>query len=62
MSVALHYRSASQSVTSDHAQGTSQTVSGEDFEVVSTTERQRVSNELRTTLGLKQVTVKTESN
>ncbi|KLD51900.1 LCP family protein [Limosilactobacillus fermentum] len=62
MSVALHYRSAGQSVTSDHAQGTSQTVSGEDFEVVSTTERQRVSNELRTTLGLKQVTVKTESN
>jgi polyisoprenyl-teichoic acid--peptidoglycan teichoic acid transferase len=62
MGIALHYRGAGKTVTSDHAQGESQMISGESFEVVSATERQRVSNEIRANLGLKQVTVKTESN
>ena len=62
MSIALHYRGAGKTVTSDHAQGESQMISGESFEVVSATERQRVSNEIWANLGLKQLTVKTESN
>ncbi|WP_093625053.1 LCP family protein [Limosilactobacillus gorillae] len=62
MNIALHYRGAGKTVTSDHAQGESQMISGESFEVVSATERQRVSNEIRANLGLKQLTVKTESN
>lgn len=55
VSLALHYRDAGKNVKSDHAQGTSEMLGGQAFEVVSATERVRVSNELRANLGLKQV-------
>lgn len=53
--LALHYRNAGKNLKSDHAQGTSEMLGGQAFEVVSAKERIRVSNELRANLGLKQV-------
>lgn len=55
--LALNYRKAGKNVTSDHAQGVGKEIGGQDFEVVSKTEQQRVSNKLRNSLGLKHVTV-----
>ena len=59
--VALNYRKATTTIKSDHAQGTSKTIDGQSFEVVSSTERQRISNEIRTALGLSTVNL-TENN
>ncbi|BAP84812.1 transcriptional regulator [Paucilactobacillus hokkaidonensis JCM 18461] len=53
--LALSYRNADKTVKSDHAQGTSQMIGGQSFEVVSSTEKQRVSNVIRDNLGLKRV-------
>lgn len=55
--LALNYRKAAKTVKSDHAQGTSKMIGGQSFEVVSTTERQRVSNVIRDNLGLKRVKI-----
>ncbi|WP_137598044.1 LCP family protein [Paucilactobacillus kaifaensis] len=55
--LALNYRDAGKAVKSDHAQGTSKSIGGQSFEVVSSTERQRVSNVIRDNLGLKRVRI-----
>lgn len=55
--LALNYRNATKTVKSDHAQGTSKNIGGQSFEFVSSSERQRVSNEIRDNLGLKRVTI-----
>lgn len=55
--LALNYRNTGKTVKSDHAQGTSQSIGGQSFEVVSKTERQRVSNVIRDNLGLKRVQI-----
>ncbi|WP_203649338.1 LCP family glycopolymer transferase [Secundilactobacillus yichangensis] len=52
LGLALNYRTAGKSMTSDHAQGKTEMLGGQSFEVVSSTERARVSNELRSNLGL----------
>ncbi|ANZ65373.1 transcriptional regulator [Secundilactobacillus paracollinoides] len=57
LKLALNYRKAGKNVSSDHAQGVGEEIGGQDFEVVSKTEQQRVSNKLRKSLGLKNVTV-----
>ena len=51
--LALNYRNAASTVKSDHIQGTSESIGGQSFEVVSKTELQRVSNIIRDNLGLK---------
>ena len=53
--VALDYRNATKTVKSDHAQGRSQNIDGQSFEVVPSDEMQRISNEIRTALGLNTV-------
>lgn len=53
--VALDYRNATKTVKSDHAQGRSQNIDGQSFEVVPSNEMQRISNEIRTALGLNTV-------
>lgn len=57
LKLATSYRSALGTVKSDHAQGTTSNIDGVSFEVVSKNERQRVSNEVRKSLGLKTKTV-----
>ncbi|GAX03831.1 LytR family transcriptional regulator [Secundilactobacillus pentosiphilus] len=52
LGLALNYRSAGKNMTSDHAQGKTDMIGGQSFEVVSSTERARVSHELRGNLGL----------
>ncbi|MTV83353.1 LCP family protein [Secundilactobacillus folii] len=52
LGLALHYRNAGKNSTSDHAQGTTEMIGGQSFEVVSSAERTRVSNELHQSLGL----------
>lgn len=47
------YRDATKNVVSDHAQGTGKMISGQSFEVISQTEKQRVTNVLRKSLDLK---------
>lgn len=59
--LALNYRGATQTVKSDHAQGESQMIDGQSFEVVPSDEMQRISNEIRTALGLNTVNL-TENN
>ncbi|EKW99649.1 LCP family protein [Ligilactobacillus saerimneri] len=58
--LAAHYRGAVGNVKSDHAQGKSANINGISYEVVSLAERQRVSNELRQSLGLSKVTLSEE--
>lgn len=53
--LALNYRAAGKNTKSDHAQGVGEMLGGQSFEVVSATERARVSNELRSNLGLKTI-------
>lgn len=50
--LALHYRGATKNVTSDHAQGHGSEQGGQDFEIVSQTERTRVTNLLKKSLNL----------
>ncbi|GHV98042.1 transcriptional regulator [Lactobacillus nasalidis] len=66
-SLAMNYRGATSSVKSDYAQGTSSSVNNQKFgnmevEVMSTKERQRISDNIRETLGIKKVNVYKEDN
>lgn len=51
-----NYRVATKNVVSDHAQGNGKMISGQSFEVVPQTEKQRVTNVLRKSLDLKAAT------
>lgn len=51
-----NYRSATKNVVSDHAQGSGKMISGQSFEVIPQTEKQRVTNVLRKSLNLKAAT------
>lgn len=53
LSIANYYQSATKHIVSDHAQGVSYNIKGQDFEVVPQNEKQRVTNEIRKQLGLK---------
>lgn len=53
VSLALNYRSASKNTKNDHAQGKSEMIDGQSFEVVPQSELTRVSNELNSSLDLK---------
>ena len=55
--LAMKYRKANGKVISDHAQGHGDSEGGESFEVVPTSEMQRVSDEIRDALQLKHVSV-----
>lgn len=55
--LAMKYRKANSKVVSDHAQGHGDSEGGESFEVVPTSEMQRVSDEIRDALQLKHVSV-----
>lgn len=55
--LAMKYRKANGKVISDHAQGHGDNEGGESFEVVPTSEMQRVSDEIRDALQLKHVSV-----
>lgn len=50
--LALNYRHSSKNVKSEYVQGTSKEIGGQDFEVVSSVERLKVTNILRKSLGL----------
>ncbi|GEK28969.1 LCP family glycopolymer transferase [Furfurilactobacillus siliginis] len=50
--LAQNYRSATKNMTTDHMQGQGQMINGQSFEVVSSSEKQRVTNELRKSLDL----------
>ncbi|MCT3303049.1 LytR family transcriptional regulator [Lactiplantibacillus pentosus] len=52
-SIVTNYRSATKNIVSDHAQGTGKMIDGQSFEVVSQSEKQRVTNVLRKSLNLK---------
>ena len=53
--LALNYRNAAKTVKSDNVQGTGKMISGQSFQMVSTSERQMASNNIRDNLGLKRV-------
>lgn len=53
--LALSYRGAAKTVKSDNVQGTGKMISGQSFQMVSSTERQNTSNNIRDNLGLKRV-------
>lgn len=53
--LALKYRNAAKTVKSDNVQGTGKMISGQSFQMVSTSERQMASNNIRDNLGLKRV-------
>ena len=55
-SIVTNYRSATKNIVSDHAQGTGKMIDGQSFEVVSQSEKQRVTNVLRKSLNLKVAT------
>lgn len=55
-SIVTNYRSATKNIVSDHAQGTGKMIDGQSFEVVSQSEKQRVTNVLRKSLNLKAAT------
>lgn len=55
--LAMKYRKANGKVVSDHAQGHGDSEGGESFEVVPTSEMQRVSDEIHDALQLKHVSV-----
>lgn len=64
--IALNYRKATDNVVSDYAQGTSSEIDNQKYgdmevEIMSTKERQRISNKIRNELGLKNVTVYKEN-
>ena len=63
----MNYRDATDNIKSDYAQGTSSSVNNQQFgnmevEIMSTKERQRISNAIRKTLGIKKVSVLKEDN
>ena len=65
--LAMNYQGATDNVKSDYAQGTSSSVNNQKFgnmevEIMSTKERQRISNNIRQTLGIKNVNVLKEDN
>lgn len=55
--LALNYRNASKTVKSDNVQGTGKTISGQSFQIVSSSEKQSASNIVRDNLGLKRVQI-----
>ncbi|GAX05138.1 LytR family transcriptional regulator [Secundilactobacillus pentosiphilus] len=55
LGLALNYRSAGKNANSDHAQGKTEMQGGQSYEVVPSKEKVRISNELRTSLGLNSV-------
>lgn len=57
MKLALNYRGAAKTVKSDNVQGSGKMISGQSFQMVSTTERQKASNTIRDNLGLKRVEI-----
>lgn len=67
ISLAMNYRDATDNIKSDYAQGTSSSVNNQQFgnmevEIMSTKERQRISDNIRQTLGIKKVNVYKEDN
>ncbi|MCH4219018.1 MAG: LCP family protein [Lactobacillus delbrueckii] len=65
--LAMNYQGATDNVKSDYAQGKSSSVNNQRFgnmevEIMSTKERQRISNNIRQTLGIKNVNVYKEDN
>ncbi|HAT54761.1 MAG TPA: hypothetical protein DCW31_05910 [Lactobacillus sp.] len=52
MELAKSYRTATKHVISDHAQGVSDDIAGQSFEILPQTEKQRVTNELRKQLDM----------
>lgn len=52
-----NYRSAAANISDDHLQGQNATIDGSSYQVATTKELQRVSNKIRTQLGLKHETV-----
>lgn len=50
--LALHYRTATKSITSDHAQGHGEEEGGQDFEIVSQTEQDRITKLLKKSLSI----------
>ncbi|WP_421016771.1 LCP family protein [Furfurilactobacillus cerevisiae] len=52
LTLANTYRAATKHIVSDHVQGASDEIAGQSFEVLPTTEKQRVTNKLRKQLGL----------
>lgn len=65
--LATNYRGATATIKSDYAQGRSSSVNNQKFgdmevEIMTTKERQRISNNIRKTLGIKTVNVYKEDN
>jgi hypothetical protein len=65
--LAMNYQGSTDNVKSDYAQGKSSSVNNQRFgnmevEIMSTKERQRISNNIRQTLGIKNVNVYKEDN
>ena len=65
--LAMNYQGVTDNVKSDYAQGKSSSVNNQRFgnmevEIMSTKERQRISNNIRQTLGIKNVNVYKEDN
>lgn len=50
MTLAQDYRSATHNISQDHAQGRGESIDGQDYEIVSTTEQQRISKLLQNSL------------
>lgn len=50
--LALHYRTATHNVVTDHAQGHGEEQGGQDFEIVSQTEQNRITNLLKKSLNI----------
>ncbi|SPC40169.1 LCP family glycopolymer transferase [Latilactobacillus fuchuensis] len=57
VSIQSNYKDAAKHITSDHLQGRSATVEGASYEIPTNDEIQRVSDVLRTALGLKTTTI-----
>ena len=56
LTLANTYRSATKHIVSDHVQGVSDEIAGQSFEVLPTTEKQRVTNKIRKQLELSKAT------
>lgn len=54
--IVTKYRVATKNIVSDHAQGTGKMINGQSFEVISQSEKQRVTNVVRKALDLKAAT------
>lgn len=61
LTLAQHYRQATKNIKQSHAQGTSDDSDGQAFQDVSRSERQRISDLLRSSLGLEQEDISTNN-